>query len=739
MYESFFGLKRRPFSFIPDLESYFSVESREESHQEIELAVKKGEGFSLIFGASGTGKTLLLRRLQKSFEPEYTVAFVSHSRLETPRALFLQLFHDLHISDSEGDTIELRLQLLDFARQEPTKGVVLLFDDAQYLGPAVLEEIRLLSDSVDGSVDGSMPLFRAVLAGTMEFEEKLTLPNLEVLNQRVAVRCYLDSFSNEDTSRYIVRQTDHLRIDLPHQAFPPLFTEEAKRRIYQLTDGVPRLINQLCESSLQCAAARRIKSIDGSLVNAAWLNLNHLESDDTSAQSDSLPVQESVISAEQIEEIVDRKKHIFQLRHFDSVEFGALSDSEAVETEITGTEVAGTEITGTSRSVHENEYKPPYPEDDDDDEDDANDDDDVEFAESEEAEPVVYSLRPVPASSPRILTVVLKYTPISAIFDRQRREFRRRYLLQKIRHRLGLFAAVLLKVESPQPSPSLNESDMNEQSLQEYGAAVLDGRPPFVRKEPHYAYQTSGAYQTNESPPNNGAHNDVSYPDPKTGVPITLRWLPENTEENGRFGVSYTEFLNRDKTPLLIQTNLSPQPAEPPVPVPASSVVRTSLNASQVGSSMVPLASGLEECFEESRHVGGSAVSLSELFRVDSRRLEESAEFQSLDSSVQRQLEVVIRRITKAAEKIEQAAEASGLAGRHISQAAELVETEVRSAMPTYKDLFRQWSEFQEMISAELETARKRSPESLQFRTLPRRQVMIERAVPTIDVEMLLR
>jgi len=541
----------------------------------------------------------------------------------------------------------------------------------------------------------------------MDFEEKLTLPNLEVLNQRVAARCYLDPFSNEETNRYIVGQTDLLRIDQPHNTPPFLFTEEAKRRIYQLTDGVPRLINQLCGTSLQFAADREIKNIDGSLVNDAWLSLHHLESDSAPALTDSSPAQESVIPSEQIEEIIARKLKTFRLQQFDSVEFGMLPDSETVETE----------MSGTVRSFHVNEYKPPYPEDDD------------ESAELEEAEPKVHQLPSVPVIVPQ-----RHFVPGNV--DQQHRKFRRQHLLQKIRHRLGLFASVLQKTESPQSSPSFNESGMNEKSLQEYGAAVLDGRPPFVRKEPHYAYQATPM----TSP------NDVAYPDPKTGVPITLRWFPEKTGDNGRFGVSYTEFLNRDhvlpltpvkaeKTDIPLAPNVTPKPVEPA----AALIVRTSLNASHEEQAGLPHHSGLEEFFEESRQVGGSTVSLAELFRIDSQRIEKSAEFQSLDTAVQRQLEAVIRRITKAAEKIEQAAEVSGRAGQHISEAAEFVETEVRAVVPTYTDLFRQWSEFQEKITAEWESAQRRNAEPPQLRTFPRRQVMIERTVPTIEVDSLLR
>ena len=719
MCETFFGLKRRPFLLAPDTEAFFSSESMEETQQEIERTIRNGEGIALIFGTAGTGKTLLTQILQQALKTNYTVVLVSHSRLDTPKALFLQLLHDLHISYSSGETVELRLQLLDFAQKASTQGVVLLFDDAQHLSPSVLEEIRLLTDSAPLS---GRTGFRAVLAGAMDFEETLTLPNLEAFNQRVASRCYLDSFSGEETSKYIHRQTDGLRIDPPHNMVNPLFTEDAKRRIYQLTDGVPRLVNQLCGQALQIAAEREAKSVDGSLVNNAWTSLQHIASDNATEEIECSAVQESSISPEQIEEIVEQKRNTFKLRQFDSIEFGTLTDSETVETE----------MQDKSCSFHENGYKPAYPEDDD-----TEDDENAEWANEE---PEVYRLpcvpvlaTRVPAKSLGIPAKLFEIPPCDLIlgnFNRQHRKFRRQDLLKKIQHRLGLFVSVLRNMESSQLEQSVTineseESNMNVETLQEYGASILDGRPPFVRKEPQYAYQTTKS----------ASQEDVEYPDPKTGVPVMLRWCPENLEKTERFGVSYTEFLNRENT--VIPAKAGSQTSE----LVDTSIVRTSLNASQ-DSFAEWSRSGVDETFEESQQISDSAISLAELFRVNSsalQRIEESAEFKGLDAVVQRQLEAIIHRITKAAEKIEHAAEVSERAGRHVSSAAEFVEAEVKSALPVYADLFQQWSEFQNLITSELESARQRHPEPPQLRTFPRRQVMIERAVPTIDVESLLR
>ena len=348
MYETFFGLKRRPFSFAPDVESYFSVDFMEKSRQTVERTIRKEEGISLIFGATGTGKSLLMRMLRQSLGTEYTAVLVSNSRLETPKALFLQLAHDLNLACSSSETVELRLQILDFVRKEFCRSLVLLFDESQHLCPSVLEEIRFLTDSADGSA----PLFRAILAGTPDFEEKLTSPKLEAFNQRVVSRCYLDSFTGEETSRYVTRQTDDLRIDPPHSLSTPLFTESAKRRIYQLTDGIPRLINQLCSTALQFAAESEKKNVDEALINGAWASLQHIEPIETN-ETDSSAALESVIPPEQIEEIVDQKRKTFRIRQFDPVEFGTLTDSEP-------------EPIGEPRSFSGNDYKPPYPEDDED-------------------------------------------------------------------------------------------------------------------------------------------------------------------------------------------------------------------------------------------------------------------------------------------------------------------------------------------------------------------------------------
>lgn len=396
MYETFFGLKRRPFLAVPDTESYFNLPQLEDALQEIERAMRRGEGLSLVFGPSGTGKTLLLRLLRKSLEIEYTVTLVANGHLETAKAFFQQLLYDLRQPFTGDEATELRLQLLDFARRETTPGIVLLIDEAQFLSLPVLEEIRLLMDCDDGAV----PWFRAVLAGTPEFEEKLVHPRLEAFNQRVVARRYLETLTQEETFRYIAWQTrisrqsggeeealseiirnsgsgEGCRLDSPHyKESEPIFTDAAQRQIHKLTDGLPRRINQLCDAALHLAAERVVRQVDEVLVHSAWARLQQIDEDVLPFLAAESPAAES--ETESIEEIVARKKASFQPKAFDStIEFGRLDDS------LPGDDVAEEPILSVAEIPDDESvesvaveplpaapsvYKPPYPGEDDEEE-----------------------------------------------------------------------------------------------------------------------------------------------------------------------------------------------------------------------------------------------------------------------------------------------------------------------------------------------------------------------------------
>lgn len=840
MYETFFGLKRRPFLAVPDTESYFSIPQMEASRQMIERAVRRGEGVSLIVGASGIGKTLLLRMLRKSLEVEYTVSLIANGRLESPKAFFQQLLYELRFPFSNADETELRLMLYDFARQEESPGVVLLIDEAQFLDRSVLEEIRLLMNCDDGSV----PYFRVVLAGTLAFEEKLTHPDLEAFNQRIVSRSYLETMSREETFQYVVWQTSVSRIsgqaeenkptvseglsemvahsgtfdedskilegrrfDAPHiKGTEPIFTLEARHRIYRLTEGLPRLINQLCDNALQLAAQRVVRQVDESLVQAAWSRLQQIDPDSDGTEPES-PAKSPAVESESIEEIIARKKATFQLKTFDSsVEFGSLEDSGNVEST-------------ADRST--NEYKPPYPEDDDEletsvvPESRLNEDFEPEIVSDEPSDSIpevfenlidavdteilfssdgaeVECLKALPnneeleeAISVVATVLVEDAEPAESVCEttdetetvddpaeEQTTSPCRMSSYPVRRRRIGLHASKRLrtwknslsiswtirvfdtmepwignvstrlrfipvrratsliakersgilipKIESTSNEVSscretteissvsnvdCEETPMNRETLEKYGEEVLEGRPPFVRKEPNYVYQT-----TDSTPERKTA---VSYPDPETGNVILLNWATPEYQIDCGSATAYRNFVDRVESSFSADPEneaASYSPGESRIESVAefesARVVRLALDER---TDSVPATSrrrtALDESFDQVVAVEKSVVSLDELYRPEwnfSQSMGTARKTVSVEDIAQQQIEAAVKRITRAAEKIEQAAEMTEDAGRHVKQAAVYVETEVQAALPTYRELFMELAEFQKTITREL-------------------------------------
>ncbi|MDR1053006.1 MAG: AAA family ATPase, partial [Planctomycetaceae bacterium] len=386
MYKTFFGLKRRPFLAVPDTESYFPIPQMEDARLLIERTVRRGEGISLVFGQAGVGKSLLIRILRKSLEPDFNVASLTSGRLNNAKAFWQNLLHELHLPHIGADETEMQLTLVDHVKNQTSQGLLLLIDESQFLDQIPLDEIRLLLNTDDGS----NPLFRVVLAGTSEFEEKLTLPQFDPFNQRVTTRVYLDTLSRTETFQYIAWQIntsrysekitstqnktqyttedddksinnnsdkiDILRMDFPHNKnFESIFTDSAKDEIFRLTDGLPRQINQICDAALQLAAQQASTNIDEILIITAWGKLQQINVD---ADVETLNKRTNKIEktkTESYDEIVERKKNTLRLKEISShVEYGSLDDDTKIFDD--------RQEQNTQPAYHV--YKPPYPEDD---------------------------------------------------------------------------------------------------------------------------------------------------------------------------------------------------------------------------------------------------------------------------------------------------------------------------------------------------------------------------------------
>ena len=288
MYESFFQLSDRPFPSAPCAELYFPAAGTENALQTLVRCIERAEGPGLLIGGAGTGKSLLCHLLADRFRDRFHVVMLNNARLCTRRALLQNILFELGLPYRGLEEGELRLSLIDLL--DPGKsdrdGMLLLVDEAHTLPLRLVEEIRLITNLVR---DGQ-PRVRLVLAGAQALEERLASPKLESLNQRVAARCYLHPLSYDETFQY-VRALAAAVEGNPDQ----IFAESTLDAIHQATDGIPRLINQVCDHALMLAAVAEREHVDAGLIEEAWADLQQLPA----------PWQGSVTEASSDENVIE--------------------------------------------------------------------------------------------------------------------------------------------------------------------------------------------------------------------------------------------------------------------------------------------------------------------------------------------------------------------------------------------------------------------------------------------------
>lgn len=269
MYESFFQMSHRPFTAAPTAEGYVATHLVDEARQTLIRTVERAEGPGLVIGPPGTGKSLLCQVIARHFRGRFHVAHLAGARLATRRALLQNILFELKLPYRGLDENELRLSLIDHLEpgEESGEGLLLLVDEAHSLPLRLLEEIRLITNLVR---DGQ-PRVRLILAGGMPLEERLASPKLESFHQRIAARCYLQSLTRDETIGYVEEKLRRAGAD-PAQ----VFTTDALRAIHTATDGIPRLINQLCDHALMLAALGGHKQLGPAGIEEAWADLQQL-------------------------------------------------------------------------------------------------------------------------------------------------------------------------------------------------------------------------------------------------------------------------------------------------------------------------------------------------------------------------------------------------------------------------------------------------------------------------------
>jgi general secretion pathway protein A len=261
MYKAFFGLKDNPFNVNPDPRYLFLTKEIEEALSGLMYGVQNRKGFITLIGEVGTGKTTLINRLVEWLHQRRArTAFLFNSRMNTNQ-LFDFILAEFGISceshSKSQQLMRLNQWLLDRYRAGET--TVLIVDEAQNLTYPVLEEIRLLTN-LETSTE---KLLQIVLSGQQELEEKLKLPQLRQLRQRIMLRCKTSPLTKEQTHDYIAE-----RLRIAGASGELIFSPKTVETIHLYSMGIPRVVNLLCEHSLINAYVEQQRPISPKIVEA---------------------------------------------------------------------------------------------------------------------------------------------------------------------------------------------------------------------------------------------------------------------------------------------------------------------------------------------------------------------------------------------------------------------------------------------------------------------------------------
>ncbi len=242
MYLAHFKLKEEPFRLTPDPEFLYLSKQHIKAKTYLDFAIWRNDGFVVITGEIGSGKTTVLNSVVSSLDKNIIVARI-HQTLLNENELLQSIMVELGIKYDGTNKVDLITRLNEYliAKYRENKKVVLVIDEAQNLGVKVLEELRLLS----GLETNDAKLINIVIVGQPELKTLLESVELEQLAQRIRLQFHIDRLSPEDTVEYI-----QYRLKKAGSENETLFIKDVYPYIYNYTGGIPRLINILCDTAL---------------------------------------------------------------------------------------------------------------------------------------------------------------------------------------------------------------------------------------------------------------------------------------------------------------------------------------------------------------------------------------------------------------------------------------------------------------------------------------------------------
>jgi type II secretory pathway predicted ATPase ExeA len=269
MYCELFQLTEPPFRLTPDPQFLFASKQHSRAKAYMESTIWLADGFVVITGEIGAGKTTLIESFLADLPNDILLAHISQTQL-TPVEFLQALLVEFGFKPFRKRKVELLAMIKDFMVEQYAAGkkILLIIDEAQNLSRKVLEEVRLLS----GLEAQKEKLLRIILAGQPELSRKLDSPRLQQLTQRVRLRFHLSALSKRETHEYITH-----RLNVAGANGREIFTDAACDMVFRYAGGVPRLVNVICDTAMLCAFAEEKTTVDETLVKAAAEELQWVE------------------------------------------------------------------------------------------------------------------------------------------------------------------------------------------------------------------------------------------------------------------------------------------------------------------------------------------------------------------------------------------------------------------------------------------------------------------------------
>ncbi len=264
----FFGIEEEPFRLTPDRDFYFPSRSHSAVTEVVRYGLDSGEGFLMIYGEVGTGKTMLLRKLSSYLHSHYETAYIISPQL-SPRELLFAILQDLDVVEHDANTLPapaLFQKIYDYlvSRNPLGKRLLVIIDEAQNLPEESIEQLRLLSNFETDK----RKLLQILLVGQPELKAKIYKPSLRQLRQRITISETLLPLSRAEMAAYINFRLNRVgRPDLTPAA-------GITKMIHRYTNGTPRLVNKLMSRTLLMAYAGQQQYIDKENIKDAVESLD---------------------------------------------------------------------------------------------------------------------------------------------------------------------------------------------------------------------------------------------------------------------------------------------------------------------------------------------------------------------------------------------------------------------------------------------------------------------------------